>query len=303
MNGGIMLKSQFKSFDNKEISYLFFESTRNEVKKNILILHGMMETKERYAEFSEFLANNGYNVFIFDLRGHGDFSTDSRPIYFEKDENAYTILKDVEFFTKNIIKETPVIFGHSLGSVLTLRCAEEHSETDSFILSAYPEINAFSRFFGKIWTGLEGIFVRKGKSLLNKKFKSYNKHFKPNKTEYDWLTRDEAEARKYAADPKCGFYATPRFFRNFLKILGDSARHMKDVNNNAKILMIYGTEDMAAGRGKSMEKIKDKLKSIDRKINIIENKDGRHESLNEINKYEIYDSVLGWLNKQYEIKI
>ena len=297
-----MLKSQFKSFDDKEISYLFFESKRTEIKKNVLLIHGMMETKERYGEFSEFLANNGYNVYIFDLRGHGDFSEDKKPIYFEKGETAYTILEDMKFFIENIIKEEPLIFGHSFGSVLALKYAEEYPETERFVLSGHPHINGISIFFGKIWTGIEGIFVKKRKSLLNRVFKSYNNHFKPNKTEYDWLTRDEAETAKYAEDPKCGFYAAPGFFRNFLKITGDSGRNIKKVNKNAKLLMIYGTEDMAAGRGKSVSKLKKKLKSIDRKINILENKNGRHESLNEINKYEIYDSILEWLNKQYEKK-
>ena len=298
-----MLKSYFKSFDDKEISYLFFEPKRTEIKKSVLIIHGMMETKERYSEFSEFLANNGYNVFIFDLRGHGDFSAEGKPVYFEKGENAYTILKDMEFFIKNIIKEEPLILGHSFGSVLTLKYAEEHSETDKFILSGHPHINGISLFFGKMWTAFEGIFIKRKKSLLNKTFKSYNKHFKPNKTEYDWLTRDEAETARYALDPKCGFYATPGFFHSFLKITGDSAKNIKKVNSNAKLLIVYGTEDMAAGKGKSADKLKNKLKSIDRKINIVENKNGRHESLNEVNKYEIYVSILEWLNKLYEKKV
>ena len=297
-----MLKSYFKSFDDKEISYLFFEANRTEVKKNILIMHGMMETKERYSEFSEFLANNGYNVFIFDLRGHGDFFVDRSPVYFEKGENAYTILKDMEFFIKNIIKEEPLILGHSFGSVLTLRYAEEHSETDKFILSGHPHVNRISILAGRAWTALEGIFIKRKKSLLNRTFKSYNNHFKPNKTEYDWLTRDEAENMRYAEDPKCGFYATPGFFHNFLKITGDAAKNIKKINSSARLLIIYGTEDMAAGMGKSINKLKNKLKSIDRKINIVENKNGRHESLNEINKYEIYDSILEWLNKLYEKK-
>ena len=298
-----MLKSYFKSFDDKEISYLFFEAKRTEVKKNVLIMHGMMETKERYSEFSEFLANNGYNIFIFDLRGHGDFSIDGSPVYFEKGENAYTILKDMEFFIKNIIKEEPLILGHSFGSVLALRYAEEHSETDKFVLSGHPHINRVSIVAGRVWTALEGIFIKRKKSLLNRIFKSYNNHFKPNKTEYDWLTRDEEENLRYAEDPKCGFYATPGFFHSFLKITGDAAKNIKKINSKAKLLIVYGTEDMAAGMGKSTNKLKNKLKSIDRKINIVENKNGRHESLNEINKYEIYDSILEWLNKLYEKKV
>ena len=138
---------------------------------------------------------------------------------------------------------------------------------------------------------------------MNRIFKSYNNHFKPNKIEYDWLTRDEEENLRYAEDPKCGFYATPGFFHSFLKITGDAAKNIKKINSKAKLLIVYGTEDMAAGMGKSTNKLKNKLKSIDRKINIVENKNGRHESLNEINKYEIYDSILEWLNKLYEKKV
>ena len=33
-----MIKSKFKSFDDKEVSYLFFESKRSKIKKNILII-------------------------------------------------------------------------------------------------------------------------------------------------------------------------------------------------------------------------------------------------------------------------
>ena len=33
------------------------------------------------------------------------------------------------------------------------------------------------------------------------------------------------------------------------------------------------------------------------KINVIANENGRHESLNEINKYVIYDEILKWLNE------
>lgn len=292
-----MIKAKFKSFDNKEISYLFFESKRIEAKGSVLILHGMMETKERYIEFSEFLSNNGYNTFIFDLRGHGDFCTDNKPIYFSKDEGTNSIINDMNIFIKDIIKEKPVIFGHSFGSVLSLRYVEEYNETDKIILSGSPYMSGFSLFSGKIVTSIEGVFIKKRKSILNSKFNSYNKHFKPNKSKNDWLTRDENEIRKYEENKKCGTYGTPRFFGEFLKLYKKTKKDLNKVNKKAKLLMIYGNEDMAAGQGKSVNYLRNKLKSMDRSVKILENKDGRHESLNEINKYEIYDFILEWLNK------
>ena len=74
------------------------------------------------------------------------------------------------------------------------------------------------------------------------------------------------------------------------------------INRYTKILVVYGTKDPATGNGKSVERLRKKIRSIDRKINIVENKEGRHESLNEINKYEIYDSILEWLNKLPELE-
>lgn len=292
-----MIKAEFKSFDNKEISYLFFESKRGVSKGSVLIIHGMMETKERYIEFSEFLSSNGYNTFILDLRGHDDFCIDNKPIYFSKDEGTSSIINDMNIFIKEIIKETPVILGHSFGSVLSLRYAEEYNETDRIILSGSPYISSFDLFFGKITAAAEGVFVKKRKSILNGNFLSYNKHFKPNKSKNDWLTRDEKEIKKYEDNLKCGTYATPRFFKEFFNLYEETKKNLSKINKKAKLLIIYGSEDMAAGQGKYVNYLRNKLKSMDRSVKILENKDGRHESLNEINKYEIYDFILEWLNK------
>ena len=67
-----MIKKYFKSFDEKEIPYLFFESSRNDFNNNIVILHGMVEHVNRYEEFGHFLSVNGYNVYIIEIRGHGE---------------------------------------------------------------------------------------------------------------------------------------------------------------------------------------------------------------------------------------
>ena len=73
-------------------------------------------------------------------------------------------------------------------------------------------------------------------------------------------------------------------------------KNYKKLNENIHILNIYGTEDKVVNV-KLLNKIFRKLRKKRRTITIFENENGRHESLNEINKNQIYEEILDWLNK------
>ena len=47
-------------------------------------------------------------------------------------------------------------------------------------------------------------------------FGSYNKAFEPVATDFDWLSRDADEVRKYVDDPRCGEVFTAGFFADLL---------------------------------------------------------------------------------------
>lgn len=300
-----MEKGIFKSFDGQEISYLFFGTKRDKAKCDILIMHGMMEHKERYEEFSEFLAVNGYNAYVFDIRGHGDLIEAGEVGTFEKGEGMDTVIQDMEFFIKEKMKNPVLLFGHSLGAILTLKFMEENIGFDKFILSAPPYTGRFNLFMGNMAAGMEGIFKKKKASFLNKNFQKYNEKFQtdnPANTEYEeynWLSRDENELKKYSEDLKCGYDVTPKFFQEIFKAMKYSYKNLDKINKKATSLIIYGTEDPVTEHGKSVEILKNHLKKEKRKIEILENKGGRHESLNEINKYEVYDCILKWLNNLF----
>ena len=71
----------------------------------------------------------------------------------------------------------------------------------------------------------------------------------------------------------------------------------KKIRPDANMLIIHGTEDKAMDID-YVNKILSVLRKKKRRINVLANEGGRHESLNEINKYVIYDEILKWLNER-----
>ena len=292
-----MEKQYFESFDNKKIPYLFFESKREKYKNNVVILHGMMEPVDRYTEFSEFLASNGYNVFVMEIRGHGELK-ESEIGDFGRG-GIKSVFKDIDnFFTKILSKvgATPsntTILGHSMGALIGTQWGIKN-KYKYFILSALPLKNQLEAIGGNLATILERIIFRKV-SAFNKIFEKYNSAFEPNITKFDWLTRDEAENKKYEDNELCGYPVTPKFFSGLFSMMRFINRNHKKLDKHTKILAIYGTDDRVSNIP-YLSKFFNILRKKKRRINILENRNGRHESLNETNKHEIYDEILKWLN-------
>lgn len=296
-----MERKYFEGFEGLKVPYLFFESERGEkFKNNIIIFHGVTEPIDRYEEFGKFLSANGYNVFVPEIRGHGELKTSEVCEFGKKGIKA--VFEDINLFFKNelmpkgIKAENTTIFGHSMGSLIAMKWVIENNYK-YFILSGFPLQKKLSVFLGKMLTGLEKLLFFKKKSFMNKEFKKYNDYFKPNQTKFDWLTRDENEVNKYVESEFCGYPISPGVFNGILEMMGFINKKYKKIRKDANMLVIYGTEDKAVNT-EYVTKILEILKKKKRRINVLENKNGRHESLNEINKYEIYDEILKWLNER-----
>jgi alpha-beta hydrolase superfamily lysophospholipase len=51
--------------------YTLFEHDNQLVKASLLLLHGMAEHHQRYAEFVQYLTTLGFTVLAYDQLGHG----------------------------------------------------------------------------------------------------------------------------------------------------------------------------------------------------------------------------------------
>lgn len=115
--------------DGLKINGLITIPNGDKTKKHpaIVFVHGYIapsiyKTTEKYVDYVDYLAKNGYVVFKIDLRGHGDSDGEAMGAYYSGDYivdtiNAYKALENAEFVDVNNIG----LWGHSMAGNVTLR--------------------------------------------------------------------------------------------------------------------------------------------------------------------------------------
>lgn len=103
---------------------------------NIIIVHGFKDYSERYLDFAQKLASEGYEVYGFDMRGHSKSEGDR--VFFESIDVVMQDFKAAIKEFKKIDNNKPwFLMGHSAGAALTARYALDYpKDLDGFILSA-----------------------------------------------------------------------------------------------------------------------------------------------------------------------
>ncbi|MFO0598381.1 MAG: alpha/beta hydrolase [Myxococcaceae bacterium] len=109
---------------------------QGESKGALVIVHGLKDYADRYADFAAACARRGYEVHALDLRGHGDSEGD-RVFINRFDE----YLGDLDLFMKRVSGEAkgkPVfLMGHSMGgAIVTLYTLTEKPKLAGLITSA-----------------------------------------------------------------------------------------------------------------------------------------------------------------------
>lgn len=287
-------------------------SPKNKAKAVIQIAHGMAETALRYEEFAHILNENDYIVYGNDHRGHGGSSKNLEELgYLGEEDGFVSMIKDMNKLTSIIQEENedlPIyLFGHSMGSFLSQRYIQLYGDKiQGLILSGTNGKQGgmvnLGMFIAKLQMSLKG--RRHKSSLLNNlSFGGFNKSFKPNKTDFDWLSRDEKEVKKYIENPYCGTVFTTSYFYDFLRGLKGiwKEENMKKIPKKLPIFILAGSKDPVGNNGQGIENLYNCYKSLGmNNIKYKLYKDGRHEMLNEINKDEVFKDIITWINKQHE---
>ena len=96
-----------------------------------------------------------------------------------------------------------------------------------------------------------------GKWIDRQITKTFNRRFEPRKTNFDWLSRDEAEVRKYDYDPLAGFPLTSQSWFDFLHGKSElgSEEQVDRIPKTLPIHVISGTHDPVGKDGNGVKRL------------------------------------------------
>ena len=279
----------------------------------IQIIHGMCEYIERYLPFIEYLATKGFIVVGHDHLGHGQSIKSPYDLgYFGEPNPSDLLIQDIHSLRKIIVKKYPnlpyFMCGHSMGSYLLRQyiCTYSKGLAGIIILGTgymSPCESLLALGFINVLSCFKGI---KHKSNLTKKISfelgPYSKYDHQKKDlNNSWISRDPEIVKKYYEDKNCQFDFTLNGYYGLVQ----SIRYSCDPSNVAKIkkdipiLFVSGDCDPVGNNGEGVRKSYEIMKligSVDVSMKLFMG--CRHEVLNELNKDEVYEYILNWINEK-----
>ncbi|GHV65444.1 hydrolase [Spirochaetia bacterium] len=277
------------------------------------IVHGMSEHSLRYEALARRLCAEGIEVWAADQRGHGltaDLRVNGPGTGGLRghcaDKGGFALVtSDVDAVNRMIRKFRPgvplFLMGHSWGSFVVQNYIENYQGIDGCILSGTRgpdgiKIKAGAPVMAFI-SALRGI--RKG-SLISHAIADgpYNKPFRPNRTSFDWLSRDEEAVDGYVTDPLCGNLCSSGFYRDLLGALNRIHRSeaMDRIDPHLPIYIFGGSADPVGDMGVSPRALVGAYRAIGvQDLEFVLYPDARHETLNETNREEVTENLLSWI--------
>src|SRR5580658_10313370 len=243
----------------------------------IQLAHGAGEHAHRYLEPLTPILEAGYLVYAADHRGHGmtsgmtslgDFGSGGAP----------AAVDDMAVLARLIREREPglplVLFGHSMGAMFSQAWLLDHSALiDALVLSG---------------TAGPGPRTPGGP----------NAAYTNPRTDYDWLSRDEAEVDKYIADPFCGIRFKPESQASFaaLRERRMDADALAKVKKGLPVYVFVGDADPINDGLKRLTPLIDAYKAAGLDVTLKVYPGGRHEMLNETNRAEVVADLKAWLD-------
>ncbi len=298
INMGHSVKTIERPLDYK-LQLHIFETDEDYARGSILILHGMAEHYERYFGFIDALNNVGYDVYIYNHRGHGTDLKEKELGFFAKKNGDEVVIEDavavMKYVYENKRSERCAIFGHSMGSLITRNVIQRFDKMDCALICGTGFMSDAICKTGMFVSNVISFFYGpEHKSPLMKKL-TFNKDYKKNctRTPNDWLTKDEKIVDAYNNDPYCGFLCSSSFYHDLISITYKACHNIEKTRHDMPILIASGADDPVGAFGKGIEQLYNKYKELGFKSVSMKLYDtDRHELLNETDKDRVISDFI-----------
>ncbi len=273
-------------------------------KAAVVVAHGMAEHAARYGRFADELAAHGYAVYAHDQRGHGR-TAGAENVGWAGADGWNAFLRDLERLTALVAARHPnaplFLFGHSMGSVVAQRFVQLHGDRLAGLILSGTFGRAPNLGAGIAAARLLRVFRgdRAPSALQRVMFAGFNKPFAPQRTGFEWLSRDAAEVQKYADDPRCGFTFSNLLLFDMLR--GYAATWLPDnerrIPTALPVLLFSGELDPVGANTRAVKALAERYRALGlRDVQVAFYPGARHEMLNETNRDEVVRDVLAWLD-------
>ncbi len=194
----------------------------------VQLVHGMIEHKERYFPFMEWLSVQGFVCIVSDLRGHGASVRKQDDLGYFGRNGFIALVEDIRTVGDMARREFGALpftlLGHSMGSLVVRAYLKRYDDSiDCLIVSGSPSDNP-AKGAGKILAKTIGCLCgpRHRSGLLQKiSFSGYNNAFKEDGYDRAWVCSDKEVLKAYHGDPLCSFTFTADGFANLFDLMGD----------------------------------------------------------------------------------
>ena len=298
----------FPSADGETTIHACIWKPEGAVRGVVQIIHGMAEYAERYAPFAKYLNAHGFLVCADDHLGHGKSVKSADDLgWFNKQRSADIVIADIRTLNLEVKKQTEglpyFILGHSMGSFFCRKYISLYGgEFDGAVIMGSGFKSIITLNSALFLVKLNALFCgwrNRSKLIKNLAFGSYNKKFKPVRTENDWLSENPENVDAYEADGLCGVPFTNNGYAVLFGIIKQACSYktVKAVPENLPVYFVAGADDPVGDYGKGVLKAKDKfVKAGVKDVSITLYENSRHEILNDNCKERVYEDVLKFIN-------
>lgn len=286
--------------------YPYFTDLK-ENKGTFVVLHGLAEHHKRYREFVLFLNRSGYDVYLYDHRGHGTDKKMEELGYIADSRGWEKLILDavdvLSYVSEQKRSKKIVLFGHSMGSLIARGATEYSNLVDAAVFCGTTAPCWLDATSGLALTSLVSLF--KGKRHISPFLKRVLFERRPyrrlyERTSNDWLTRSHEAIGLYMNDPFCGFTCSAGLYHDLIKLAAVVTKpaNIKNTPKKLPILFVSGDTDPVGGYGNEVIRLFDTYKKLGfDKTDCILYENCRHELLNELNRQEVMEDIIQFVNQ------